>query len=120
MSSPLLISVKNNLKTFSDEENVYISAPNEIDQTNEQENRINTWLNEENIIMTNSSEKMYKFFQNKKAKLLASRRKIIAQNFSPEHFENNEEISNGCKSEDKSGLLKNFAKRKNLFLNRLV
>ena len=114
MSSPKLIdSVKNKLKDISEENDLYSSETQEPDELDEQEQRILSWLNENNVLMTNSSEKMYRFFQMKREKILEVRRQLRAHEFSPEKHEKQEDTS------VKKTFLKDYAKRKSLFLLKI-
>ena len=92
------------LKDFSEELSVYSDQILEIADCEEIELRIQLFLNEQNIVMTSSSDKMHRFFQNKRAKIQEERRRS--------QVKNNEEFTG------KKGL-KDYAKRNSLFLTKI-
>lgn len=117
MTSSLTDTIKNSLKSFSEDADLYTSTTIDTEAPCEQESRILSWLNQNNIVLTNANEKMYKFFQSKREKVLEARRQLNAQNFSPEKKDYQEKGS--CAMEEKRGGIKDFAKRKSLFLNKI-
>lgn len=114
MSSSVTDTIKNSLKSFSEEADLYTSTTVDTEAPCEQESRILSWLNQNNILLTNANEKMYKFFQSKREKVLEARRQLHAQNFSPEKKD-----AGACAIEEKKGGIKDFAKRKSLFLTKI-